>query len=69
MRAEAARRARERAPLAPSGPAEAAEWAAALAAMPPAAREYRVPATGAKVSLASAKPLLLHYCDKLPADK
>ena len=40
-----------------------------LAAMPPAARQYRVPATGAKVSLASAKPLLFHYCDKLPVNK
>ncbi|KAK9823040.1 hypothetical protein WJX81_002311 [Elliptochloris bilobata] len=69
MRAEAARRAQERAPLAPSGPAEAAEWAAALAAMPAAAREYRVASTGAKVTVASAKPLLFHFCDKLPADK
>ena len=33
------------------------------------ASEYRVAATGAKVSLASAKQLLFHYCSKLPWDK
>ena len=31
--------------------------------------EYRVPASGARVTLTSAKPLLYHYCSKLPTDK
>lgn len=33
------------------------------------AREYRVPSTGAKVSLASAKSLLYQYCNMLPCDR
>ena len=32
-------------------------------------REYRVPSTGARVTLASAKPLLYMFCAKLPADR
>ena len=31
--------------------------------------EYWVPASGARVTLTSAKPLLYHYCSKLPTDK
>lgn len=30
---------------------------------------YRVPATGARVTLSNAKGLLFHYCSKLPSDK
>lgn len=32
-------------------------------------REYRVQSTGARVTLASAKPLLYMFCAKLPADR
>ena len=32
-------------------------------------REYRVPSTGARVTLSSAKPLLYMFCAKLPADR
>ena len=32
-------------------------------------REYRVLSTGARVTLASAKPLLYMFCAKLPADR
>lgn len=32
-------------------------------------REYRVASTGARVTLASAKPLLYMFCAKLPADR
>ena len=32
-------------------------------------REYRVASTQARVTLASAKPLLYMFCAKLPADR
>ena len=37
--------------------------------IPVALREYRVQSTGARVTLASAKPLLYMFCAKLPADR
>lgn len=32
-------------------------------------REYRVESSGARVTLASAKPLLYMFCAKMPADR
>ena len=37
--------------------------------IPEKMREYRVLSTGARVTLASAKPLLYMFCAKLPADR
>ena len=34
----------------------------------PQTMEYRIEATGARVSLAGAKSLLFHYCSRLPTD-
>lgn len=36
---------------------------------PDPCREYRVEATGAKISLASAKAALFYFCSLLPADR
>lgn len=40
-----------------------------LAGQPREAVEYCVPATGAKVTLASAKQLIFHFCTRLPSDR
>jgi hypothetical protein len=40
-----------------------------LAGQPCEAVEYCVPATGAKVTLASAKQLIFHFCTRLPCDR
>ena len=37
--------------------------------IPEKMREYRVLSIGARVTLASAKPLLYMFCAKLPADR
>lgn len=40
-----------------------------ISRIPLEGREYRVASTGARVTLASAKPLLYMFCAKLPADR
>lgn len=40
-----------------------------LAGQPQEALEYCVPSTGAKVTLASAKQLVFHFCARLPSDR
>ena len=39
------------------------------ASLPADLRELYVPATGAKITFASAKHRLYYFCDKLPSDK
>ena len=40
-----------------------------LAGQPREALEYCVPSNGAKVTLASAKQLVFHFCARLPSDR
>ena len=70
MRAEAIRRRLEDAEAESSDSEEdeaGADEAAAEADSPEDC--YVVPATGARVTMSSAKGLLFHYCTKLPSDK
>ena len=39
------------------------------ASLPAEVRELYVPATGAKITFASAKHRLYYFCDKLPSDR
>ena len=51
------------------GDAKDTSGAVDISHIPLEEREYRVQSTGARVTLASAKPLLYMFCAKLPADR
>ena len=52
-----------------SGDDETGQAAALAAGADPHPLEYRVPSTGACVTLSNAKSLLFYFCNKLPSDR